>query len=155
MAIADETRVIQVIRDESVLIDKGAIGVLYETALRFAGIGVGGILYTAGKQGGLRGARLLHDRLNLVGDELFDAALIAFNTSGWGRAELNRDNGRFLVSIVDSALARSVSRQKRPICHPLAGYMAGFVEEAWHRNVKVREIECLAAGHEACIFHIE
>lgn len=154
MAISDESRVIQVIRDESVLIDKGAIGELYETALRFVGMGVGGILYTAGKQGGLSGARLLHDRLNLDGDDLSDAALIAFNTSGWGRAEMHRENGQLLVTIGDSALARSVTRQKRPICHPLAGYMAGFVEEAWHRNVKVREIKCLAAGNDACIFHI-
>ena len=57
LTMIDESEVIRVIRDESVLIDKGAIGELYETALKFVGLGVGGILYTAGKQGGSRGAR--------------------------------------------------------------------------------------------------
>lgn len=155
LTMIDESEVIRVIRDESVLIDKGAIGELYETALKFVGLGVGGILYTAGKQGGLRGAHLLHERLNLDGDALFDAAMIAFNTSGWGAATLRHENGKVRVSIGESALARSLSRKKRPVCHPLAGYMAGFFEQAWHRQVKVREVECLAVGDAACVFEVE
>jgi predicted hydrocarbon binding protein len=34
------------------------------------------------------------------------------------------------------------ARQKKPIYHPIAG----FLEEAWQRPVKVHEKECMALG---------
>ena len=155
--MVEEQQVITLIRTESVLIDRGAIGELYETALKFVGIGIGGIMYTAGKKGGARGARLLRTRLGLEGDDLLEAALIAFNQSNWGRAILVNDpeQGTQHVEVANSALAASVATQKKQICHPLAGYIAGFLEEAWRRPVKVRETECIAAGCPRCLFNIE
>ncbi len=151
----DDGQVIALIRDESVLIDRGAIGDLYETALKFVGVGIGGILYTAGKKGGARGARLLQARLGLEGNDLLNAALLAFNESNWGQARLIESEGTTSILVEDSALAGSVSTQKKSICHPLAGYIAGFLEEAWKRPVKVRETECLASGGARCIFQVE
>ena len=71
--MVDEQKVIALIRDESVMIDRGAIGELYETALKFLGIGIGGVMYTAGKKGGARGAQLIHNRIGLEGDDLLQA----------------------------------------------------------------------------------
>lgn len=112
--MVNEPQVADLIRAESVLIDRGAIGELYETALKFVGIGIGGIMYTAGKKGGVRGAQLLRARLGLQGDDLLAAALIAFNLSNWGRATLARDeeNGAQRVEVENSALATSVPMQK-------------------------------------------
>jgi hypothetical protein len=76
--MVDEPRIKEFILSESVLVDRGAIGVLYETALKFVGLGLGGILYSAGKKGGARGAQLLQKQFGFQGDELLDAALIAF-----------------------------------------------------------------------------
>jgi predicted hydrocarbon binding protein len=59
------------------------------------------------------------------------------------------------VEVQDSALAASVPSQKKRVCHPLAGYIAGFLEEAWKRPVKVRETECMATGSPHCLFVIE
>lgn len=153
--MVEEARVTDFIRSESVLIDRGAIGELYETALKFVGIGIGGILYTAGKKGGVRGARLLKRQFEFTGEDLFQAALLAFNQSNWGRATLVHRNGTMRLEVEDSALASSVQNHKKKICHPLAGYIAGFVEEAWERPAKVRETECLAAGNDKCVFEIE
>lgn len=153
--MVEEEQVSNFIRAESVLIDRGAIGELYETALKFVGIGIGGILYTAGKKGGLRGAQLLEKQFGLQGDDLFEAALLAFNQSNWGKANLVRVDGTMRLEVENSALAASVPSQKKRICHPLAGYIAGFVEEAWKRPAKVREVECLAAGNARCVFEIE
>lgn len=155
--MVNELEITRLIREESVLIDRGAIGELYETALKFVGIGIGGIMYTAGKKGGARGAQLLRTRLGLQGDDLLEAALIAFNLSNWGKATLVRDgkSGAQRVQVEDSALAASVPTQKKRICHPLAGYIAGFLEEAWQRPVKVRETDCMAAGAPRCLFQIE
>ncbi len=151
----DEQQVIALVRDESVLIDRGAIGELYETGLRFLGIGIGGILYSAGKKGGARGAQLLRARLGLAGDDLLSAALIAFNQSNWGKATLVQHDGETSIRVENSALAGSVPAQKKTICHPLAGYIAGFLEEAWNHSVKVRETECIASGGHVCLFQVE
>jgi uncharacterized protein len=153
--VVNEEQVIQVIRDESVLIDRGIIGELYETGLKFLGIGIGGILYTAGKKGGARGARMLRERLNVEGDELLQAALFAFTHANWGVGTLVRENDTVHIQVRNSVLASSVSHQKKPICHPLAGYMAGFLEEAWKKSVKVKEIQCIAAGDPCCVFQVE
>ena len=48
--MVDDQQVREFILSESVLVDRGAIGVLYETALKFVGLGIGGIMYTAGKR---------------------------------------------------------------------------------------------------------
>lgn len=148
-------QVLDLIRAESVLIDRGIIGELYETGLKFLGIGIGGILYTAGKKGGARGARLLHTRLGLQGDDLLHAALLAFTEAHWGAGKLLNDNGNVAIQVDDSVLASSVPRQKKPICHPLAGYIAGFLEEAWRKSVKVKEVKCIAAGDPNCLFEVE
>jgi predicted hydrocarbon binding protein len=153
--MVDDQQVIALIRDESVLIDRGAIGELYETALRFVGIGIGGILYTAGKKGGARGAQLLRARLGLEGDDLLTAALLAFNQSNWGKATLVQHDGGTSIRVENSALAGSMPAQKKNICHPLAGYIAGFLEEAWNHPVKVRETECIASGGALCVFQVE
>lgn len=153
--MVDEQQVIALIRDESVLIDRGAIGELFETALKFMGIGIGGVMYTAGKKGGARGAQMIHNRLGLEGDDLLQAALLAFNQSNWGRARLERQNGNTSIVVENSALAASLPPQKKHICHPLAGYIAGFLEEAWKRPVKVRETECAAKGDSRCLFEVE
>ena len=153
--MVDERQVREFILAESVLVDRGAIGVLYETALKFVGLGIGGILYTAGKKGGARGAELLAKQFAFQGDALLDAALIAFERGNWGIPTLMRDNGKISVKVENSALASSVTGQKKPICHPLAGYLAGFLEQVWKRPVKVHEVECMATGHSYCLFEVE
>lgn len=150
-----QQKVSALIRAESVLVDKNAIGEMYSTALKFVGMGVGGILYSAGKQGGLSGARLLRDKLGYDGDDLVDAALTAFNQSNWGHATLMREEPKLFINVEHSTLASAVPTQKRSVCHPIAGYLAGFLEEAWHRPVKVQEIECIAAGHPRCRFTVD
>ncbi len=153
--MVDEQKVREFILSESVLVDRGAIGVLYETALKFVGLGIGGILYTAGKRGGARGAELLAKQFGFQGDELLDAALIAFNRSNWGQASVVRDGDKMSLKVENSALASSMLGQKKPICHPIAGYLAGFLEEAWKRPVKVHETECMASGGARCVFEVK
>lgn len=153
--VVDEHQVREFILSESVLVDRGAIGVLYETALKFVGLGIGGIMYTAGKKGGARGAELLEKQFGFQGDQLLEAALIAFERGNWGKPTVVRDNGKLVVRVEHSALASSVNGQKKPICHPLAGYLAGFLEASWKRPVKVQEIECMANGHPQCTFVVE
>ncbi len=112
-------------------------------------------MYTAGKKGGARGAQMIRNRIGLEGDDLLQAALLAFNQSNWGCARLLSENGSISIQVENSALAASLPRQKKQVCHPLAGYIAGFLEEAWKRPVKVRETECSASGSPRCLFVVE
>ena len=86
---------------------------------------------------------------------MLDAALVAFERGNWGKPTLISNNGNIVIKVEHSALAASVTGQKKPICHPLAGYLAGFLEEAWKRSVKVHETECMANGHPHCTFVVE
>ncbi len=147
----DPEAVVQLIRQESVLVDREGLVALYEAVHKMAGFGLGGILYAAGKKGGEQGARTLRERLGLEGEDLLQAARIAFNTSGWGTMEF-LDEGR--IQVRDSALAGRI-RSRKPVCHPLAGYIAGFLEAAWGKKVKVKEVACAASGAEACLFEVE
>lgn len=151
----EEARIIETIRRESVWIDRAGLVSLYGAVIRLAGFGIGGVLYQAGRQGGLRGARLLQERLGLQGEALLEAARLAFEAANWGRASWRREDTSFIVEVEGSVLAEGLRPQKKPICHPLAGYIAGFLEIAIERPVRVREVACAAVEGSLCRFVAE
>lgn len=151
----DKTQVIETIRQESVLIDRAGLISLYGAVLRLAGLGVGGVLYQAGRQAGIRGAQLLRERLGLEGEELLEAARVAFETANWGRASWRWEDSSLSIEVEGSILAEGLRPQKKPICHPLAGYIAGFLEIALQRTVRVREVTCAAVEGSICYFVAE
>ncbi|MBO9362274.1 MAG: hypothetical protein J7452_08745, partial [Thermoflexus sp.] len=115
----DAARVVEVIRQESVLIDRAGLVSLYGAVLRLAGLGVGGMLYQAGRQAGLRGAQLLQERLGLQGEDLVEAARIAFEAAQWGEARWQREDATIRVEVTHSVLAEGLRPQRKPVCHPL------------------------------------
>jgi len=149
----DPQRVRQIVLAESVLIDKQGIVALYEAVRKMMGFGLGALLYRAGKTGGRQGGRLLAQRLQLQGDALLDALVLAFNTSRWGHARLQREQEPWTLHVRDSVLATNI-QSKKPVCHPIAGYWAGFLEIALDRGVDVREVRCAATGAEECVFEV-
>lgn len=151
----DKTQVIETIRRESVLIDRAGLISLYGAVLRLAGLGVGGVLYQAGRQAGIRGAQLLRERLGLEGEELLEAARIALEAANWGHASWRWEGSSLIVEVEGSILAEGLRPQKKPICHPLAGYIAGFLEIALQRTARVREVTCAAVEGSTCCFVAE
>lgn len=149
----DPRQVQEFIQQESVLIDKQGIVALYEAAQRMMGLGLGGLLYRAGKIGGRQGAQLLAQRLQLQGEDLLPALVVAFNTARWGRAQLDRQTQPWRLYLEESLLGQHL-KHKKPVCHPIAGYWAGFLEEALQRRVEVREAQCMATGADRCVFEI-
>ncbi len=151
----DTQRVTEIILEESVLIDKQGIVALYDAVRKMMGFGLGALLYRAGKTGGKQGARLLAERLGLQGEALVEALIAAFNTSRWGQADLERPaEGPWVLKVKDSVLGANL-QSKKPVCHPIAGYWAGFLEVALGRAVEVREVQCAATGAEACLFEVQ
>ncbi len=149
----DPQRVTEAVLAESVLIDKQGIVALYESVRKMMGFGLGALLYRAGKTGGQQGARLLAQRLHLEGEQLLEALVLAFNLSRWGQARLVRGDGPWTLYVRESVLATNI-RSKKPVCHPIAGYWAGFLHVALGREVEVREVTCAATGAEECVFEV-
>ena len=145
------------VEEGSVLIDKEGLSQLYESVLKIAGLGLGGILYTAGKKAGLRGATLLHEKLNLEREKLLEAMIIAFEAGHWGKMEVETiDDNTYHIKVTDNILVASLDKKKKkPTCHPLSGYIAGFFETALEDKVQVKELECIGAGGNACIFEVK
>ncbi len=153
MKALDPERVQQTVLEESVLVDRQGIVTLYEAVHKMMGIGLGGLLYRAGKIAGQKSATLLQKRLDLASADLVDGLLIAFNTARWGQAELDRTTTPWRLTVHDSVLA-SQMQSKKPVCHPIAGYWAGFLEFATQRKVEVQEVQCMATGAPACLFEV-
>ena len=146
----------KVIVDNSVLVDREGISNLYASVLKIAGFGLGGILYTAGKKAGARGAILLKDHLKIEGRDLIEAMVCAFETGKWGKMEIEECEGEECkVKVTENALVKGLEEKKKPVCHPLAGYIAGFFEVASGGKVQVKEEACMGKGDPACIFHVK
>ena len=146
------------VEEGSVLIDKEGLSQLYESVPKIAGLGLGGILYTAGRKAGLRGATLLKEKLGLKGSKLIDAMVIAFEAGHWGRMEVEPANngGLYHVKVTENILVAALDKtKKKPTCHPLSGYIAGFFELAVEDKVQVKELECIGAGDTACVFEVK
>ena len=153
MAAISREDIVRTVQEHSVLIEREAIVTLYEASQKMMGFGLAGLLYRAGKSAGKRGAEALAQRLNLQGEDLLEALRIAFNTSRWGEAQLHREQQPWTLEVHDSLLGQSL-KSKRPVCHPIAGFWAGFLEAALGREVEVKETECMAQGAAACRFEV-
>ncbi len=151
MVNTDQVR--QMIVSESVLIDKHGIVSLYEAVHKMMGFGLGGLLYRAGKIGGHQGAKVLAERLGLQNEALIEALVVAFNTSRWGEAVLEREQDLWTLRVKESVLGQHL-HSKKPVCHPIAGYWAGFLEVALGRAVEVQEVACMASGAPECVFKV-
>jgi len=150
-------KVEKLVRSNSVLIDRDGLSDLYESILKIAGFGLGGILYTAGKKAANNGAVTLKENLDVEGEELIKAMAYAFEVGNWGKMKVESEGEKdFRVLVTDNALVAGLERdKKKPVCHPLAGYIAGFFEQAFDSKTHVREVECMAKGDPACIFEVK
>ncbi len=144
------------VRENSVLIDKDGLSNLYDSVLRIAGFGLGGILYTAGKKAAEKGTKLLKDNLDVDGEELIEAMALAFEVGNWGKMKVESVGEKtYKVTVTDNVLVWGLEKnKKKPVCYPLAGYIAGFFEKAFDTKAHVKEVKCAAKGDPACVFEV-
>ncbi|HEX9340643.1 MAG TPA: 4-vinyl reductase [Thermoplasmata archaeon] len=76
---------------------------------------------------------------------------------GWGRAAIrlfDPDAGRFVISIKNSPLARSYGPSKKPVCHFLAGWLAGLGRILLSKELLCEETVCASQGPDHCEFDL-
>ncbi len=144
------------IKEDSVLIDKEGLSNLYDSVLKIAGFGLGGILYSGGKKAGEKGASAMKEKLGLEGEDLIGAMVVAFEAGNWGNMSVEKKGEEYEVTVKENILIQSLEKtRKKPSCYPLAGYIAGFFELATGNKVQVKEVECQGAGGESCRFQVK
>lgn len=76
---------------------------------------------------------------------------------GWGRVDISTfdpGQGRLMLTVKNSPLARAYGASKKPVCHFVSGWIGGLGRFLLDRDVLCEEIACLAQGHERCEFEV-
>ncbi len=96
-----------------------------------------------------RMARFLDHVENMV-------ARLILNEGGWGRiAEFDYRSRPIRVTLLYSQEAAWLPPSDQPVCHIFAGLVAGHVSAVSGERLEAREVACVAAGAEACVFEID
>ena len=121
-----------------------------------------GILYLAGERSSDAGLKFFGALiggtsvpLTLEGAKrIIDASAL----TGWGRTEIlqfDPEGGRFTVARRNSPIAKAYGPSKKPVCHFLAGWMAGLGRLLVGKELLCEEISCMAQGHDRCEFELQ
>jgi len=121
-----------------------------------------GILYLAGERSSETGLKFLGALTSGVSlpltmegaKRIIDASAL----TGWGRTEIihfDSDRGRFTVARHNSPIAKAYGPSKKPVCHFLAGWMAGIGRLLVGKELLCDEISCAAQGHDRCEFELQ
>lgn len=120
-----------------------------------------GILYLAGERSSNEGLDPLVSLTEAASDPLsLDHAKRMADVAaliGWGRVEIQSfdvDRGRFLLTVQNSPFADAYGPSKKPICHFLAGWMAGMGRMLVGKDLLCEETACKSQGRERCEFEL-
>jgi predicted hydrocarbon binding protein len=69
-------------------------------------------------------------------------------------SQFDPERGRLLLRITNSPLARAYGASKKPVCHFLAGWIAGIGRNLLERDVMCEETSCAAQGADRCEFEL-
>ncbi len=150
---------VRILTEDAVMIDRNVIIDLYtgfEKLLRF----VGGLLYASSKKAGRLTARRMIEKGLLGRDNAVDMLLWSFTAAGYAertvveRIERGRGETRIALRIEGALLGSRIGRRRRPVDQPLAGYLAGWLEEVYGVRVDARETSCVARGDPVCRFEV-
>ncbi len=126
------------------------------------GLSSKGFLYLAGEKSAREGHDLFvalaasqadsHDALDVLRKRIE-----AMTVLGWGRLGLSVEDAaahRYLVNLEDSPIAEAYGASKRPVCHLLAGWIAGTAQSVFGEPLLCEEIACRSQGKARCEFRL-
>lgn len=121
-----------------------------------------GFLYLAGE----KSARAGHDLFASLAPseanareppEILRQRISAMSLLGWGRLGVIQEEAgapRYLVTLEESPLAEAYGESKKPVCHLLAGWIAGTAQSVLGGNLLCEEIACRSQGKARCEFRL-
>lgn len=127
------------------------------------GLSSKGFLYLAGEKSAREGRALFErigprppppaqDEFELLAQSIAPMAFL-----GWGRFDVvpeDRPVHRYLVTLENSPIAEAYGESKKPVCHLLAGWVAGTAEHVLGQSFLAEEISCRSMGQPRCEFQL-
>lgn len=119
-----------------------------------------GILYLSGERSARTGMNPIDALVTTEGPlTLANARRITDGAAllGWGRLDISMfdpPHGRLLLTLAHSPLAQAYGTSKKPVCHFLAGWIAGIGRTLLERDVLCEETGCAAQGRARCEFEL-
>jgi len=146
------------LREEGVIIPKGPIKEFYSQLMKLSGFGIGGLLTFSGKKAGKMAGTYIR---SIVGEENPSMSMVVPYVSAFlGETgickveEYELLDSQVLFKVKDSIFAQDIEN-KKPVCMPLSGALAGVFEEITGKEWECKELECKAQGKELCVFEVK
>lgn len=149
--------------DRHVLIRPALLVNLQRQMEQTVGASTKGILYLAGEKSGKEGVHEIPDLLRgfPLEETPFETAkrmadILAL--AGWGRFEvgsLDVERRRGVITLENSAIAEMYGPSKKPVCHLLAGWIAGIASRLFGTEILCEEAACRAQGKDRCEFQLQ
>jgi len=143
-----------------VLLGTGTFIELQKGAEELIGKQSDAVFYDAGIRSGKEGWYALHTELKENGDVLIMKMFSFAEESGLGwflveSLNIEPEGRRGSVTVSHSFIAHTYGRAEKPVCHFIAGFIAGFVSAAWGVEVTCTETFCSAVSGDVCVFEWE
>jgi len=152
---------VKTLNANSILVVKDVVVELYqgfEKVMVFAG----GLLYNVAKKAGkLMAKKLLEEGyinkqnyLNVLVDSLVYANYAS-------KVEVEKIEGtpenpkKIILKLEGTLLGSKIGKRRRPVDQPIAGFIAGWIEEALGRKTDAKETQCMAQGKPHCIIEVK
>lgn len=146
------------LKEEGVIIPKGPIKEFYSQLMKLSGFGIGGLLTFSGKKAGKMAGTYIR---SIVGEENPSMSMVVPYVSAFLEEtgickveEYELLDSQVLFKVRDSIFAQDIEN-KKPVCMPLSGALAGVFEEITGKEWECKELECKAQGKELCVFEVK
>ena len=126
------------------------------------GLSSKGFLYLAGEKSAREDHSLFRDSVRPASGpeaaaDVLSRSVAPLSLLGWGRFSVSVVGGevqRFRVTLDNSPVAEAYGESKKPVCHLLAGFLAGAAERALGRDLLCEELSCRSQGKPQCEFEL-
>lgn len=118
------------------------------------------VFYDAGIRSGREARDTLERELTERGDALIEKvfSILEEDGLGWFKVEeLSYDSAerRGSVSVSKSFIGDSYGGSEKPVCHFIAGFIAGIMSIIWDTDIVCNETSCYAVDEGLCVFEWE
>ncbi len=140
-----------------VLLGSGTFVELQKGIEDLLGSQVDAVFYDAGIRSGKEARETIEIELSEKGEELIKRlfSLMEENGFGWFKVDdlkVNSSERRGIVEVSHSFIAETYGKAERPVCHFVAGFIAGFMSVIWNTEIVCDETSCKSVSGDKCVF---
>ncbi len=115
------------------------------------------VFYDAGIRSGKEARETIETELNEKGEELIKRTFSLMEESGFGwfkvdDLKVDSSERRGSVEVSHSFIAETYGKAERPVCHFVAGFIAGIVSVIWNTEIVCDETSCKSVNGDKCVF---